>query len=251
MAAIALDWNGARIPDPSSVSRPVVLLHGFASTPRTLAFLARHVRNRLKRPVLRPALGFGWGDVSRAAKRVGAAIAAAGFDEVDVVGHSLGGLVATELLKNVDCGARVRRVITLGTPHAGVSLARWAAIATLGLSPSMQQLVPGSRFLARLATRPVPLGSELVAITGDADFLVPERSSYLAAAARQRWLQLRDVDHMQLVSHRGALALVGALLGAADATACPPRRMMRRARKVSTRAAGRGVELAGAAMASA
>src|SRR6059036_3025337 len=114
MAAIALDSTGVQIPEALSPPRPVVLLHGFASTPRSLAFLARHVRNRLKRPVLRPRLGFGWGDVLSAARIVDAAISAAGFDEVDVVGHSLGGLVATELLKNVDCGARVRRVITLG-----------------------------------------------------------------------------------------------------------------------------------------
>jgi pimeloyl-ACP methyl ester carboxylesterase len=247
----ALDSTAVQMPDALSASRPVVLLHGFASTPRMLAFLARHVRVHLKRPVLRPPLGFGWGDVRCAAKRADVAIAAAGFDEVDVVGHSLGGLVATELLKNVDCGRRVRRVITLGTPHAGVPLARWAALATLGLSPSMQQLVPGSPFLTRLAARPVPLRSELVAVTGDADTLVGERSSSIATAARQRSLRLRDVDHMQLVFHLDALALVGELLGAADAASCPPRRLMRRARKVSTPAPERGIELAGAAMASA
>src|SRR5262249_40610597 len=204
MAAMALDWNCVQMPDACSVSRPGVLLHGFASTPRSLAFLARHVGNRLKRPVLRPHLGVGWGDVAGAAKRVNAAIVAAAFDEVDVVGHSLGGLVATELLKNIDCGGRVRRVITLGTPHAGVPLARYAAIATLGLSPCVRQLVPGSRFLTGLAARPVPKGSELVAITGDADILVPEFSSCIARAARQRWLRLRDVGHVQLVFHRDA-----------------------------------------------
>src|SRR5262245_38827837 len=166
---ITRDSISAHIAEAPSPPRPVVLLHGFASTPRTLAFLARHVRNHLKRPVLRPSLGFGWGDVQIAAKRVDAAIAAARFDDVDVVGHSLGGLIATELLKNVDRGARVRRVITLGTPHAGAPLARYGAIATLGLSPCIRQLVQGSRYLAELAALPVPAGSELIAITGQAD----------------------------------------------------------------------------------
>jgi len=243
MAAITLDWYGVRTPDSSSVLRPVVLLHGFASTPRALAFLARHVRDRLKRPVLRPALGCGWGDVSRAARRIGAAIAAAGFDEVDVVGHSLGGLVATELLKNVDRGARVRRVITLGTPHAGLALARYAAIATLGLSSCMRQLAPGSRFLAELAERSVPTGSELVAIAGDADVLVSPRSSRIPVAARQRGLRLRDVGHMQLLFHRDALALVGELLGA-DAAPSRSRAQVQRARRAPRRAAERVVSSA-------
>ena len=249
MAAIALDSTGVQITEAHSPPRPVVLLHGFASTPRSLAFLARHVSNRLKRPVLRPRLGFGWGDVPCAAKIVDAAISAAGFDEVDVVGHSLGGLVATELLKNVDCGARVRRVITLGTPHSGVPLARYAAVATLGLSPSMRQLVPGSRFLAGLAARPVPTGSELIAITGEADGLVPERCSRIGTAARQRWLRLHDVDHMQLVFHRGALAMVSELLGVADAVSSRPLVPVQVAQRVTQRGVGRVVALANAAMA--
>ena len=249
MATIALEWTGVRMPDASSVSRAVVLLHGFASTPRALAFLARHVRDQLKRPVLRPPLGFGFGDVARAAKRVDAAIVAASLDEVDVVGHSLGGLVATELLKNVDCGVRVRRVITLGTPHAGVPLARYAAIATLGLSPCMRQLVPGSRLLVGLAARPVPTGSELVAITGDADALVPERSSCIATATQQRWLRLHDVDHMQLLFHRDALALVGELLGAADSAPSRSRSSVQRVQRRTRRGVGRAVEAASTAMA--
>ena len=248
-AAIALDSTGVQITEAHSPPRPVVLLHGFASTPRSLAFLARHVRNQLKRPVLRPSLGFGWGDVLCAARRVDAAIAAARFDEVDVVGHSLGGLVATELLKNVDCGVRVRRVITLGAPHAGVPLARYAAIATLGLSPCMRQLVQGSRYLAGLAARPVPAGSELIAITGEADGLVPERSSRIGTAVRQRWLRLHGVDHMQLVFHSDALALVGELLGAADAVRSRPQVPVQVVRRVTRRAVGPVVELANAAMA--
>ena len=220
MAHTGLDHFGARtLGDFSASRRPVVLLHGFASTPATLAFLARYVSHQLNRRVLRPSLGFGWGDLSTAAQQVAAAIAAARFDEVDVVGHSLGGLVATELLKSVDRGSRVRRVITLGTPHAGVPVARFAAMATLGLSPSMRQLVPGSRFLARLAERAVPKGSQLVAISGSADTLVPERSSWLSVAPRQCFLRLRNMGHMQLVFHGDSLRLVGELLGAPNTLA--------------------------------
>jgi hypothetical protein len=132
-------------------------------------------------------------------------------------------------------------VITLGTPHAGVPFARFAAIATLGLSPSMRQLVPGSRFLAQLAARPIPTGSELVAISGDADTLVPEHSSWLAIAPRQCSLRLRDMGHMQLVFHRDSLQLVGDLLAAPSAVAPSPRLPAHPTRHATRRAAALAV----------
>jgi pimeloyl-ACP methyl ester carboxylesterase len=224
-----------------------VLLHGFASTPRSLAFLARHVRVHLQRPVLRPDLGIAFADLVAAAARVETAIAASGAREVDVVGHSLGGLVASYLLKRVDCGRRVRRVITLGTPHAGTPLAWLGAIATLGALAGPWRLLPGSRFLAELAASPVPSGSELVALAGEADVVVPERCALLDTAARQCCLRLANVDHMQLVFHREVLARVGELLGAADPLALGARAAAQRARRDAAGAAQHVVELAHAA----
>jgi pimeloyl-ACP methyl ester carboxylesterase len=191
-----------------------VLLHGFASTPHTLALVARHVRVHLNRPLLRPNLGLGFGDLARAAERVHAAIAASGAREVDVVGHSLGGLVASYLLKRLDRGRRVRRVVTLGTPHMGAPLAWLGAAATLGLSRSMRQLRPGSAFLAELAAAPVPARSELIALVGEADAMVPERFARLDRAPRQHSIVLAGLDHMRLIFHPAALDQVGELLSA-------------------------------------
>jgi pimeloyl-ACP methyl ester carboxylesterase len=171
--------------------------------------------------VLQPDLGLGFGDLGAAAQRAHDALVAAGAREVDVVGHSLGGLVASYLLKRIDRGRRVRRVITLGAPHAGTPLAWLGAVATLGLARGLRQMLPGSRFLAELAAEPVPRGSELLAIAGDADAVVPESSALLDTAARQRSQRLANVDHLELVFHRDVLVCVGELLGAADAA--PPR----------------------------
>ncbi|HVN37979.1 MAG TPA: hypothetical protein VMS55_05185 [Myxococcota bacterium] len=113
----------------------------------------------------------------------------------------------------------------------------------------MRQLRPGSRFLARLAARPVPRGSELVAITGDGDAVVPERSSCIATAVRQRALRLRGIGHMQILFHRDALELIGKLLGADDVAACRLRAPSRRARFDTPRVADRVLELSGVNMA--
>ncbi|WP_218275531.1 hypothetical protein, partial [Pseudomonas sp. MPR-R3A] len=42
-----------------------------------------------------------------------------GVERVDLVCHSLGGVVATEYLRHG--GARVRRCVTIASPHAGVA----------------------------------------------------------------------------------------------------------------------------------
>ena len=164
MAATTLDPVATQAkPQPEAVSlRPVVLLHGFASTPHTLA------------------------------------------------------LVASHLLKRLDRGRRVRRVVTLGTPHAGAPIAWLGAAATLGMSPSLRQILPGSCFLAELAAAPVLERSELVALASEADAVVPERFARLDTAPRQRTIVLAHLNHMQLVFHRDALAIVGELLGASD-----------------------------------
>jgi pimeloyl-ACP methyl ester carboxylesterase len=233
--AAAVEWFTGTERDAHAgtpAARPVLLLHGFASSPRTLAFLARHVRRNLRRPVLRPDLGLGFGDLRDAAERAYDAVVEAGAPEVDVVGHSLGGLVASYLLKRIDRGRRVRRVITLGAPHAGTRLAWLGAVATRGLARGLRQMLPGSRLLAELAAEPVPRGTELLAIAGDADAVVAEHSALLDSAARQRSHRLANVDHLELVFHRDVLAYVGELLGAADAAPLrvqPPRRAARRA----------------------
>jgi alpha/beta hydrolase family protein len=99
-------------------ARPVVLVHGFLGHPGQFRILARFlvgrgVRNfatfsyapRLDHAALAPELG----------RMVTAVCESSGAAEVDVVGHSLGGLVARHVLESA-AGARVRRLVTLGAP---------------------------------------------------------------------------------------------------------------------------------------
>ncbi len=65
--------------------------------------------------------------------------------QVDLVAHSMGGIVARLALEDLSVRSRVRTLLTLGTPHAGTHAARYAATAfTLALRP-------GSEVLERLA----------------------------------------------------------------------------------------------------
>jgi pimeloyl-ACP methyl ester carboxylesterase len=200
----------------SSLDRPILLLHGLASNPRVLAPLERHLRNRLRRPTLRVPLGFGLRDVRDSAELVYEQLeriaGAASFRHADVVAHSLGGLVATYLLKCIDQGRHVRRVVTLGTPHRGVSTARGAVLVVGVLSRSMWQLLPDSDFLRRIGRLPVPDGSTLLSIAGGADTVVPAARTLVPAARGQRNSILRDANHWSLLYEATALRRVATAL---------------------------------------
>ncbi|MEI8258653.1 MAG: alpha/beta fold hydrolase [Deltaproteobacteria bacterium] len=102
--------------------RPVVLVHGYGQNRVDFVWLAR----ALGKAGLGPMYGFNyWPFSSVAVSAAGLArfvtrvCADENADAVDLVCHSMGGLLALELL-GMD-GARVRRLVTIGTPHAGVA----------------------------------------------------------------------------------------------------------------------------------
>src|SRR5712671_2285681 len=98
---------------------PVVLVHGFLGDPSNFLVL----RSFLSSYGVRSFASFSYPprlDHQRLAPRLGQMIARVcretGSPRVDVVGHSLGGLVARYLVELGD-GSRVRRLVTLGSPY--------------------------------------------------------------------------------------------------------------------------------------
>jgi triacylglycerol lipase len=215
--------HGDAAPDPAGGPvPPVILLHGFGTSSAVTAPLARHLRRELGRPVIRVPLGgrlpIHLGDVRRSAERVRAEIerraSESEFPYVDVVGHSLGGLVATYLLKALDRGVRVRRVITLGTPHRGTPAALLGALVLGAFSRAIWQMIPGSPLLRELARLPVPTGSELVAVASDADGLVPAAFARPALVPRLRCAAVSGLGHIEFLTSPLAFRLVQGMLGA-------------------------------------
>lgn len=197
---------------------PVVVLHGFASPRVMMRPLAKHLAHALGRPVWRPQLGAGLLDIRDDAmqlqEELEVLLRECGAPCVDLVGHSMGGLVATYLLKYLDLGTRVCRVVTLGTPHRGTPAAG-PGVALLGLiSPALSQMVPRSDLLAALAVQPVPRGCELVSVAGSDDLLVPPRCAEVAPGPGQWNALVPGVDHFGLSHGRTSLAFIARLLAA-------------------------------------
>lgn len=201
-------------PSPETDRRPVVLLHGFASTPRVMRPLARHLHSQLGRQTVRLPVS-STRDLRAqavAVMRVIRELAVRAGSPVDVVAHSMGGLIATHALKVLDRERHIGSVVTLGTPHGGSSLARVGALLHRESTPVLGQMLPGAAFLGELAAREVPTHARLVSVVASRDRIVQRASAELETGARQHSLYVADASHSSLLLSRAAFRLVADLL---------------------------------------
>jgi pimeloyl-ACP methyl ester carboxylesterase len=96
-----------------------------------------------------------------------------GCTRFDVVGFSMGGLIALHAVKFLQAHRWIRRLALLGTPTNGT----WTSllgVATIGLlSPSVWQCLPTSEFLDDLREAPLPPGVRVRQIHASHDALCP------------------------------------------------------------------------------
>ncbi|MET8497643.1 lipase family alpha/beta hydrolase [Streptomyces microflavus] len=143
-----------RLPGSLAAERPVVLLHGFIDNRSVFVLLrrtlARHGRRHLASLNYSPLTR----DLRTAAGLLGRHVeevcARTGQREVDIVGHSLGGLIARYYVQRLGGDRRVRTLVTLGTPHGGTAVAPGA-----GIHPIVRQMRGRSALIEELR-RPAP-----------------------------------------------------------------------------------------------
>ncbi|WP_370665988.1 esterase/lipase family protein [Streptomyces sp. IBSBF 2507] len=139
---------------PAPVSPPVVLLHGFIDNRSVFLLLRRslvqHGRHEIESLNYSPLTC----DIRTAAELLGRHIEEicerTGSERVDVVGHSLGGLIARYYVQRLGGDLRVRTLVTLGTPHAGTKV-----VPLANAHPIVRQMRPGSAVIEEL-TMPAP-----------------------------------------------------------------------------------------------
>lgn len=148
---------------------PVLLVPGYGGSTGSLRSLATRLTEAGRDATVVDLPGDGTGDLTVAAGALGTAARAAmvrtGAESVDVVGYSAGGIVAR--LWVADGGADVtRRVVTLGSPNHGTSLAALAGSLALDACPeACRQLATDSDLLRRLnAGDETPAGPSWVSI---------------------------------------------------------------------------------------
>jgi triacylglycerol lipase len=182
---------------PRRGPRPIVLIHGYAMSRAGFLLLAR----RLHRAGLGPIYGFEYwtlGTVADAARQLGAYVEAVAeahaADKVDVIGHSMGGVVARYYATLGGGAARIARLVTLGSPHRGTET------SLFGLGRPTKELLPDSPLVARLERAGLPDGVAMTVIWSRADSLVwCERQAHCRGAEE---IVYDDLGHIALLASR-------------------------------------------------
>jgi len=214
---LALRRRRVRPLDAGDPRPPVVLLHGYAQHAANFTWLARRLRRDGWRHLYLVAHTPVGGDIERSAHRLGEALdrlrRATGASRVDIVAHSMGGLVARACIRARGHASGVGRLITLGTPHQGTEI-----FPRFRLDPMVAQMRPGSPLLARLAADdPVPRLVDCISIySADDAVVVPASRAYYPGAFN---IEVRGLGHLSLLFSRRVYALVRENLAAERAPA--------------------------------
>ena len=199
-----------RVADFRNADRPILLLYGFGSTRRTLRILELRLRRRMDRVVFSLNLG-GYKDtlntsgIVNLAKLVDEKVETIcrryGIEEIDIVAHSKGGLIARYYVKRLNGARRVRHLVTLGTPHRGTWVAT-AALPALGWwAKSLWQMTPVSPFIRDLQKGPWPRHVHFTSIASTADWVAPPYRARLELLPGEptRNVRVENVAHNALL----------------------------------------------------
>jgi triacylglycerol esterase/lipase EstA (alpha/beta hydrolase family) len=112
--------------------------------------------------------------------------------QVDIVAHSMGGVIARLALLEVQNISRVRTLVTLGTPHAGTAAARF------GGTECCKALRPDSETIAALSQQlPWRGPCRLVCLWSEADPLMqPAETAQVFGAENRRLVGVRHTDYL-------------------------------------------------------
>jgi pimeloyl-ACP methyl ester carboxylesterase len=210
-------WDGqARESQDGDIETPVLLLHGYGLNRGSLRLLVARLRrdgwkwvhaiNSQPRSAPIPELA---SHLSREVERL---CRVSGSSRVDIVAHSTGGVIASWYISNLDGDARVRRLVTLGSPLAGTR------VSVFGYRRQAEDLRPGSEVLASLDPGRVPTTS----LCSDRDYMVLPRAS--ARPPGVRVARFKHLGHIGMLFDRLAYRTIVCALRAADASMPAPER---------------------------
>ncbi|MFG3531552.1 esterase/lipase family protein [Streptomyces sp. NPDC047917] len=199
---------------------PVVLLHGFIDNRSVFVLLrrslARHGWHHLESLNYSPLTC----DIRTAAELLGRHVeeicARTGHREVDIVGHSLGGLIARYYVQRLGGDQRVRTLITLGTPHGGTAVAPLASA-----HPIVRQMRTGSAPIEELR-RPAPgCRTRFVSFWSELDrVIVPAEAACIDHPDLDAQnVRVTGIGHLALPVHPAVAAAVRQALESREPTA--------------------------------
>jgi triacylglycerol esterase/lipase EstA (alpha/beta hydrolase family) len=191
--------------------RPIIVLHGYAMNRANFLPLAC----RLSRAGLGPVLGFEYwtlGRTAAAAKQLGWFVdevrRATGATQVDVIGHSMGGVVGRYYVSLAGGDGIVSNLVTLGSPHSGTD------VSLFGIGHITRELMLGSSLVTRLSMAPPPAKTRVTVVWSRGDAMVP--SARQLALSGAEIIVYPDLGHVALLGSRRVARAVIERLSVAD-----------------------------------
>lgn len=197
------------VPRPPATRPPVLLLHGFTDNRSVFVLLRRALGAGGRRHVE----AYNYSPFTRdlrvtarhLARRVEELCERTGQQQVDLVGHSLGGLVGRYYVQRLGGDARVRTLVTLGTPHSGTLVAPF-----MDAHPLVRQMRPDSRVVSELAEPAPGCTTRCVAFWSEFDALMtPVGTARIEHPdLRVENVQVTGIGHLALPAHPAVIAAV-------------------------------------------
>ena len=206
-----MEWHGP----PPGHHRSLVIVGGYAGTSSMFGRLQRSLEAAgWNHVVLMPPVDNAFADIRESADRLASMVHLLG-GEVDLLAHSEGGLISRWYLAQLGGTERVRRLVTVGTPHRGLpstiedlpvparvtgtatrlidrvrASERTQAAVEAALEAAREHLVPttsvafrqmlrGSELMQTLDADPTPGPTEYLSIASRRDGIIPLWSSLL------------------------------------------------------------------------
>lgn len=201
LAVGSMGAGGAAAAEPD----PVLLVHGYRGDPSTWADMIARLKAKGRTAV---AIDMPSEDNTVNAGKIRDFIATKGWERVDIVAQSMGGLSARQFIKFLQSPATVDTYVSLGTPQYGINSACLLPRTYGG------QMCPSSSFLRSLnLDDDTPGGTAWTTIYSTGDRTVPNTSSRLDGGACH--VQVSGVGHNDMDNDAGVFSHV---LAAIDGT---------------------------------
>lgn len=176
--------------------RPVILCHGYMENRSSLLWLGWRLKRAGWRNVIIPNFRPSSGAIPKFAEKLADVVSWAAertnAQAVDLVGHSMGGLVVRYYIERLGGAPLVHSAVTIGSPHRGTKM------AVLGLFRSAAQFRRDSPFIKELnESAPAP-GVRMTSIWSDFDNIVlPPENALLPEPYRNE--MVRNLGHVALL----------------------------------------------------
>lgn len=179
---------------------PVLLLHGLFDNRASWFWFKKQLKQRDINNVITLNLSSWHSEevlTELLSKRIDELRHQLGVNKVNLVGHSMGGIVARNYIQLRGGESKVDKLVCLGSPHAGSKL------ATFSVSPLGKHLIPGSAFMQRLNSAQQPQQVVTTNIYTKKDNMVlPNGSCHLSWGHN---IELDDMGHTSLIYRTAAV----------------------------------------------